>query len=154
MHHFVVKFSKFSSHQAARGTDPLTKILQRRAGVAAERPVGRRYRSTAVGAQQQRRRRTTAVSSKCEQCHVYSRRRRLNTDLLPTRRYARAVQAIALCLSVSCLSQSKGMYGTSWFVALRLPSTYPGCISTVSLCYKGIQVSTKAWVFPCELELE
>ena len=26
MHHFVVKFSKFSSPQAARGNDPLTKI--------------------------------------------------------------------------------------------------------------------------------
>ena len=34
------------------------------------------------GAQQQRRRSSTAVSSKGEQCHVYSRRRRLNTDLL------------------------------------------------------------------------
>jgi len=28
MHHFVVKFSKFSSPQAAGGIDPLTKILQ------------------------------------------------------------------------------------------------------------------------------
>jgi len=28
MHHFVVKFSKFSSPQAARGIDPLTKILR------------------------------------------------------------------------------------------------------------------------------
>jgi len=35
-----------------------------------------------AGAQQQRRRSSTAVSSKGEQCRVYSRRRRLNTDLL------------------------------------------------------------------------
>ena len=28
MHHLVVKFSKFSSPQAARGIDPLTKILR------------------------------------------------------------------------------------------------------------------------------
>jgi len=28
MHHFVVKFSKFSSPQAAGGIDPLTKILR------------------------------------------------------------------------------------------------------------------------------
>ena len=35
----------------------------------------------APGARHQRRR-STALSSKCEQCHVYSRRRKLNTDLL------------------------------------------------------------------------
>ena len=28
MHHFVVKFSNFSSPQAGRGIDPLTKILR------------------------------------------------------------------------------------------------------------------------------
>ena len=28
VHHFVVKFSKFSSRQAARGIDPVTKILR------------------------------------------------------------------------------------------------------------------------------
>jgi len=39
---------------------------------AAERPVGRTYRSTAAGAQQQQRR-STALSSKCGQCHVGSR---------------------------------------------------------------------------------
>ena len=27
MHHFIIKFSKFASHQAAKGT-PLTKILR------------------------------------------------------------------------------------------------------------------------------
>jgi len=37
--------------------------------------------STAAGAQQQpRRRRSTPISGKCEQCDVYSDRRRLNTD--------------------------------------------------------------------------
>jgi len=57
-------------------------------GFAAERRAGRRYRSTAAavgrpaaiapqnGAQQQ-----IALSSKCEQCHVVSRRRKLNTEL-------------------------------------------------------------------------
>jgi len=50
-------------------------------GFAAERHVGRRYRSTAAGAQQQRSR-GTALSSKRGQCHVDSRGTRLNTDLL------------------------------------------------------------------------
>jgi len=36
-------------------------------------PAARRYRSTAA---------RPALSSKCEQCHVVSRRRKLNTDLL------------------------------------------------------------------------
>ena len=31
---------------------------------------------------QQQRRRSTALSSECEQCHVISRRRKLNTDLV------------------------------------------------------------------------
>ena len=81
-------------------------------------PVGRIYRSTAAqrpaatapqqhGGQQQRR----------EQCHVYSRRRRRNTDLnfrfITARCYASAVLAMGLCPSVSvclclcpCLSQA------------------------------------------------
>jgi len=51
---------------------------------AAGRPAGGRYRLTAAGARLQRRGRSTAhsnaaVGSKREQCHVYSRRRRLNT---------------------------------------------------------------------------
>ena len=47
-------------------------------GLAAERPVGRRYRSSAAGAayqlqsRQQQRRRSMAVISKCGQCHVDS----------------------------------------------------------------------------------
>ena len=44
-------------------------------GFAAERRAGGIYRSTATGAHRQRRRstgRSTALSSKCEQCHVYS----------------------------------------------------------------------------------
>jgi len=49
-------------------------------GFATERHAGRRYRSTAVA--QQQRRRSTAISSKCGQCHVDSRGTRLNTDLL------------------------------------------------------------------------
>ena len=53
-------------------------------GFAAVGLADGRYPSTAAGAQQQPRRstgRSTALSSKCEQCHVYSRRRRLNADL-------------------------------------------------------------------------
>ena len=50
-------------------------------GFSAERPAGRRYRSTAAGAQQQRRR-NTAFSSKCGQCRDDSRNTRLNMDLL------------------------------------------------------------------------
>jgi len=51
-------------------------------GFAAERPVGRRYQSIALGAGvQQQRRRSTALSSKCGQCHVDSRGTRLNRDL-------------------------------------------------------------------------
>jgi len=51
-------------------------------GFAAGRPAGKRYPSTAgADAQQQRRRRGMTLSSKYGQCHVYSRRRRLNTDL-------------------------------------------------------------------------
>ena len=34
-----------------------------------------------AGAQHQQGRRSTALSSKCGQCHVDSRRRRLNTEL-------------------------------------------------------------------------
>jgi len=51
-------------------------------GFAAEHPAGRRYRSIAGACVQQQRRRGTALSSKCGQCHVDSRGRRLNTDLL------------------------------------------------------------------------
>jgi len=66
---------------------PVYLLLQQRAAgllLSATRAV--RYRSTAAGAQQQRRRHNTAhsntaVNSKCEQCHVYSRRSRLNTRL-------------------------------------------------------------------------
>jgi len=47
-------------------------------GFAAERPVSRKYRSAATGVQQQRRR-STALSSKCGQCHDDSRGMRLNT---------------------------------------------------------------------------
>ena len=47
-------------------------LQQRAAGLL----QGRRYRSTAAGIQQH-----TAFSGKCEQCRVYSRRRRLSTDL-------------------------------------------------------------------------
>ena len=49
-------------------------------GFAARRPASRRYRSIAA----RRVYSSTAVSSKCEQCHVYSRRRRLDTDLYRT----------------------------------------------------------------------
>ena len=48
-------------------------------------PAGRRYRSTAN--------RSTAFSSKCEQCHVVSWRRKLNTDWF----------ASFLCFSSNCL---------------------------------------------------
>ena len=54
-------------------------------GFTAEPPAGRRYRSIAASAaysaaqtHQQQRRRSTALSSKCGQRHVYSRRRRLS----------------------------------------------------------------------------
>ena len=56
-------------------------------GFAAGRPVGRRYQSTAVGGgppQQQWRHRSMVVSSKCEQCHIYSHLRRLNAGLFIT----------------------------------------------------------------------
>ena len=43
-----------------------------------------------AGARQQRRRCSTAFSSKCEQCRVDSRRRRLNTDLFYPRCVAQA----------------------------------------------------------------
>jgi len=45
-------------------------------------PAGTKYRSIAArpGARQQRRR-STAIDSKREQCHVDSRRRKLNADL-------------------------------------------------------------------------
>ena len=67
---------------------PVYLLLQQRAAgllLSATRAV--RYRSTAAGAQQQRRRHNTAhsnaaVNSKCEQCHVYSRRSRLNARLV------------------------------------------------------------------------
>ena len=53
-------------------------------GFAAGRLAGCRHRSTAAGARQHGASCFTAFSRKCEQCHVYSRRRRLNTDLLRT----------------------------------------------------------------------
>jgi len=54
---------------------PIYRPLQLRAAglLLGARPAGRRYRSTAAGAEQQRRR-----GSKREQCHVYSRRMKLN----------------------------------------------------------------------------
>jgi len=39
------------------------------------------HAAPAAGAQQQLRHSVTAVSSKCEQCHVYSRRTSVNTHL-------------------------------------------------------------------------
>ena len=67
---------------------PIYRQQQRRpAGVLPSAPpAGTRYRSIVASAQQQGRRRSTAhssstvISSKCEQCHVYSRRRRLNSE--------------------------------------------------------------------------
>jgi len=71
---------------------PVDRKQQRRAGgllLSAVRAgdIGRQLRArcgkraaTCAGAQQQRRR-STALSSKCGQRHVDSRRRRLNTDL-------------------------------------------------------------------------
>ena len=50
-------------------------------GFAAECHAARRYQSIASAAQQQRRR-GTALSSKCEQCHVDSRCRKLNTAVV------------------------------------------------------------------------
>ena len=64
------------------------------------RPGGRRYRSiTARPAPSS----STAVSSKCEQCHVISRSRRLNTDL-STRRDGRDEWNSAVCAMQTCLS--------------------------------------------------
>ena len=67
---------------------PIYQQQQRRpAGVLPSAPpAGTRYRSIVASAQQQGRCRSTAhssstvISSKCEQCHVYSRRRRLNSE--------------------------------------------------------------------------
>ena len=39
MHHFVVKFSKFSPPQAAGGIDPLTKILRKLLAVSRALPI-------------------------------------------------------------------------------------------------------------------
>ena len=55
-------------------------FARRCGGFAAERRAGRRYRSTAASAQQQRRH-STALSSKCGQCHVDNRGMMLDTDL-------------------------------------------------------------------------
>ena len=53
-------------------------------------------RSTATGAPQQQRRRSTALSSKCEQCQVYSQRRRLKAYLLITDSYT--LYAFSFCV--------------------------------------------------------
>ena len=54
-------------------------------GFAAERRAGSRYRSTAPsGSGVSARGRSTALSSKCEQCHVDSWRRNLNAELFDT----------------------------------------------------------------------
>jgi len=57
--------------------------LRRR--VAAVGPASRRYRSTAAAARRHSNmaHSSTALGSKCEQCHVVSWRRKLNTDLFP-----------------------------------------------------------------------
>ena len=55
-------------------------FARRCGGFAAERRAGRRYRSTAASAQQQRRH-STALSSKCGQCHVDNQGMMLDTDL-------------------------------------------------------------------------
>ena len=70
---------------------PSDRLSVPRGGFAAGSHGGRKYRSTAAGGGRPeatgRQRRlsnahsSTAVGSKCEQCHAYSRRRRLNTDL-------------------------------------------------------------------------
>jgi len=86
-------------------------------GFTAGRRAGRTYRSTAAGTQQQRRR-STALSSKCEQRHVYSRRRMLNTDsfllLRPDRgaEYCDERVCLSVCLCV-CLSVRDHIFGTS-----------------------------------------
>ena len=52
-------------------------------GFAAERRAGRRYRSTAAAATApQHGAASTELSSKCEQCHVNSPCRKLNTNLV------------------------------------------------------------------------
>ena len=58
-------------------------------GFAAERPAGRRYRSTCACCRraQQQRRRSTALSSKYGQCRVDSRGTRLNTDFFKRQTY-------------------------------------------------------------------
>ena len=58
-------------------------------GFAAGRPADRRYRSIDSGGRRAARSTYSAFafSSKCEQCRVYSRRRRLNTDLFGSCRH-------------------------------------------------------------------
>jgi len=72
MKRYSVRLSVRLSH---RSTDAAVA-----GGFAAERPAGMRYRSIAGAGAQQQRRRSTALSSKCGQCHVDSGGTRLNTD--------------------------------------------------------------------------
>jgi len=61
---------------------PVYRQLQQCAAGCCCGPVGR---ATSVDSGAAGRRRSTAHSSKCEQCHVVSRRRKPNTDLLDHR---------------------------------------------------------------------
>ena len=66
-------------------------------GFAAERPPGRRYRSIAGAGAKQERYRSTALGSKCGQCHADSRRTSLTYVLL---RRLRAHSSLAGCRPV------------------------------------------------------
>jgi len=88
-----------------------------------------------AGAQQQRRHsrgRSTALSSKCEQCQVYSRRRMLNTDLCNVEKASNSNTSIADCpAGFTYLASVKGCYSLvkenlEWGVAgLRCKSLHP-----------------------------
>ena len=62
--------------------------------------------------------------------------------IFPAQRYASTVHAMTLCLSVTSWCLLKRLDGLSWFVPMRLPSTYP------TLCCKEIRVTAKIRVLP------
>ena len=84
---------------------------RRYGGFAAERPAGMRYRSTAAtakrpaaAASQHSAQQPTALGSKCVQCHVDSRRRKLSRLVLTNYNIVRERRAVTLTATVNCCS--------------------------------------------------
>ena len=108
-------------------------------GFAAERHAGRRYRSIAAGTVLQ----ATALSSKCEQCLVESRRRRLNTKLFTLRYFLYICTVFQYCIFIV----------TCWFYSyITCVHLFISVPSMLWRCWFGVRKTirlVKNWVTRC-----